>query len=195
MQAIVQTGPAVEPISTAQAKTHLRITHSDDDTYIDTLIATAREYCERFTWRKLISQTWKMFLTDWPDGDVIQIPFGELQSVTHLKYKDTDGDQTTWGAANYIVDTDSALGRIVLAYSITWPTTELYPSNPIEIQFVCGYGDAGSDLPAPLIQAMKILIADYYENRENSVVGTITQKTRAAEALMLPYVLQHHYYD
>lgn len=193
MQTIVETAPAVEPITTAEAKTHLRITHSDEDTYINTLIGAARQWCERFTWRKFINQTWKMFLDDWPSGDYIQIPFGSLGSVTHLKYYDTDGDATTWSNTNYITDTDSALGRIVLAYDKVWPTTTLYPSNPIEVQFVCGYGDDGSSVPDPIIHAMQIMIADMYENREDSVVGLMETKRHAVESLLWPYTLPHAY--
>jgi hypothetical protein len=35
------TGPNLEPITTAQAKTHLRVEISDDDAYIDLLVTAA----------------------------------------------------------------------------------------------------------------------------------------------------------
>jgi len=62
-----------------------------------------------------------------------------LQSVTSVKYTDSDGDQSTLSTDDYIVDNDSEPGRIVLGYGTVWPTATLYPSNPIEIQFLCGY--------------------------------------------------------
>ena len=55
----VTTAPAVEPVSTADAKTHLRIPASatSEDSYIDALVTAARLYVEEYTERKLITQT------------------------------------------------------------------------------------------------------------------------------------------
>lgn len=149
MKTVLETAPSLYPVTLAQAKSHMNIesTFTADDTYIRALIATATDKAEQFLRRRLISQTWKVYLDDWPDRDYFYLPYGALQSVTHIKYKDTDAVQTTWGTDEYIVDTESATGRIVLAYGYTWPTTTLYPSNPIEIQFTCGYY-AGSEWEA-----------------------------------------------
>jgi len=141
MKTTLVTPPTYYALTLDEAKDHLRITHSDEDPYIQALVFSAQAYAEQFLRRKLITQTWNVFLNNWPGGDVIALPFGQLQSVTHVKYTDTDGDQSTFSSADYIVDTDSDPGRIVLGYGETWPTATLYPSNPIEIQFVCGYGD------------------------------------------------------
>lgn len=135
------TAPAYFPITLTSAKAHARIDHDNDDAYLQGLIAAAVGKAERYLRRRLVTQTWQYFLSDWPSGDCIILPFGRLQSVTHVKYKDADGDQSTWSSANYIVDTDSDPGRVVLGYNESYPTAALYPSNPIEIQFVCGYGD------------------------------------------------------
>ncbi len=46
MPLIQTTPPAAEPLSLAEAKAHLRITHSNDDAYIDKLVTAARRACE-----------------------------------------------------------------------------------------------------------------------------------------------------
>lgn len=141
MRVTLVTGPVYFPITLDEAKDHLNVDHANDDPVIQAMIAVATNQVEQFTRRRLITQTWKYFLDDWPNVDHFYIPFGQLNSVTHVKYTDSDGDQSTWDSSTeYLVDTDSDPGRVVLAYSKTYPGDTLYPSLPIEIQFVCGYG-------------------------------------------------------
>ena len=176
MKRVLVTAPEVEAISVAQAKEHMRISYKyeDDDNYIDSLIKVVRESTEQYLRRKLITQTWKLYLDGWPEGDSIILPYGKVQSnVTHVKYTDTASSQSTWDTDEYNTDTDSDPGRVVLEYGYSWPTTTLHPQNPIEIQFVCGYGDNSDDVPTPIIHAMLIRISDLYENRESFVLGQI----------------------
>lgn len=90
MPLVLQTAPTTEPVTTAEAKTHLRVTTSDDDTYIGTLITVARRHVETITGRALINQTWDYFLDNFPPGDKIVIPLPRLSSVTTVKYTDKD---------------------------------------------------------------------------------------------------------
>lgn len=46
-----------EQITLAEAKTHLRVLHDDDDTYIATLISAARQYAEGYQNRVYLSYT------------------------------------------------------------------------------------------------------------------------------------------
>jgi hypothetical protein len=75
----------------------------------------------------------------WPNSDVIVLPFGQLISVTHVKYTNSDGDQSTFSASDYTVDNDSDPGRVVLNYGEEWPSFTPQTSNPIEIQYICGW--------------------------------------------------------
>lgn len=190
METILMTAPATEPVSLSEIKRHVRI-HEDDideDLYLSNLISVAREQVESITWRKLITQTWYAYLPDWPCGDYIELPFGSLQSVTTVKYTDVDGDESTWSSAEYIVGTDYQKGRVTLADGYTWPNETLYPSNPIEVEFVCGYG-AASDVPYPLRHAIKIMVSELFENREISVVGVSFQNFDTINNLLSNYRL------
>lgn len=191
MKTSIVTAPAAEPVSLADAKLHLRIetAYTADDAYITALITLAREYVELVTNRKLITQTWKYYPEHWPCRDYIDIPFGKLQSVTSIAYYDTDGSATTLSASKYIVESATDPGRVVLAYGETWPSDALYPSNPIHIQFVCGYGLAGSTVPTPIIQAIKIMVSDMYEQRESAIVGRSVLITKVIDNLLFPYRL------
>jgi uncharacterized phiE125 gp8 family phage protein len=191
MKTSLVTAPAAEPVSLADAKLHLRIetAYTADDTYITALLSLAREYVELVTNRKLITQTWKYYPEDWPCRDYIDVPHGKLQSVTSVVYYDSDGTATTMPSSDYIVESATDPGRIVLAYGESWPSATLYPSNPIHIQFVCGYGLAGSTVPTPIIQAIKIMVSDMYEQRESAIVGRSVTMTKVIDNLLFPYRL------
>lgn len=146
-----------------------------EDDLLTALIQTAREYVEHVTRRALITQTWDYYLNGWPSGDAIILPFGNLQSITSLSYKDTDGTETTLVEnTDYLVETNSdGFGRIVLPYGESWPSDDLYPSNPIKIRFVCGW-TAASSIPSIIKTAVKMIVADMYENREGQIINPST---------------------
>lgn len=175
----IQTEPAAEPVSTDDAKLHLRVDIDDDDDLIDALVKAAREHVEIITRRALITQTWDYYLDEFPTGSVIEIPRPPLQSVTHVKYTDKDGTESTFSSASYHVDTDGEPGRIVLKYGESWPGDTLQTSNPIVVRFVAGYGESGASVPEAIIQAIKLLVGHYYENREAVYGGR-------GQAMMLP---------
>ncbi|OPX87737.1 MAG: Phage gp6-like head-tail connector protein [Pelotomaculum sp. PtaB.Bin104] len=181
----IKTQPASEPISLAEAKSHLRVDGTDEDTFIDGLISAAREDCEDFQSRAYITQTWELWLDNWPGSDCIDIPLPPLQSITSIKYYDTDGTEYTMATVDYFVDTKSYVGRVVLAYGKAWPSTTLRPANGVCIEFVAGYGDAAADLPAAVKQAMLLIIGDLYENRENTVIGKQTNELPMAAKSLL----------
>lgn len=191
MKTSIVTAPAAEPVSLADAKLHLRVetAYTADDAYITALITLAREYVELVTNRKLITQTWKYYPEGWPCRDYLSIPYGMLQSITSITYYNTDGSSATMSSSDYIVESATDPGRVVLAYGESWPSETLYPSNPIHIQFVCGYGLAGSSVPTPIIQAIKIMVADMYEQRESAIVGRSVTATKVIDNLLMPYRL------
>jgi len=162
-------------------------TNTTEDPTVNALITVARQYAETVTRRALITQTWNYTLDAFPDGD-IEVPLPTLQSVTHIKYYDTNGVQQTWTNTNYSVDTDSEPGRISCAYGVTYPTTREM-NNAVEVQFVAGYGVA-SAVPQGIKQAMLQLIGHWYAHRETVAVLSgfnIQTVPQTAEMLFWPY--------
>lgn len=188
MSLYLVTAPTEEPVTTEQAKEHLRLNEEMavfDETYLENLIISARKYVENWLQRKLVTQTWDLYMDSFPSESYIEIPFPPLQSVSSLIYKDTDGTLTTWDAANYIVDSRSQPGRISLAYGISWPSTYAEIQS-VRIQFVCGYGLAVS-VPDNIKTAMLMKIADLYQNRGESTaeqLATVSLVDRAIESIM-----------
>jgi len=159
------TLPVQYPVSLAEAKKQCEIDDSDTahDTYIKSLVMAATGRVEQYLHRRLVTQTWKLYLDQWPSCSTIRLPFGKLQSVTSIKYKDEDGVESTFSSADYIVDTQSEPGLIELEYQEAWPTGTLYPSNPIAIEFVCGYY-IGSTWVKETVYAENALVIPVTEN-------------------------------
>jgi uncharacterized phiE125 gp8 family phage protein len=160
-----------------------------EDDLLTSLIQSAREHVEDITRRALLTQTWYAYLDEFPaDRDFIRLPFGNLQSVTSVKYKDSAGTETTMTVAtDYLVETNGEqCGRIVLPYGVSWPSATLWPSNPITIEFVCGWTAAAS-IKASIIAALKLILADLWENREGAVLksGVQTYQTNPAVKSLL----------
>ena len=149
----------------------LTATSIEDDLLTD-LIETARLDVENDSRRQIMTATWDYYLDGWPDGDYIKLPFGNLQSVTSVKYKDSDGDETTMTVTtDYLVETDGAgIGRIVLPYGETWPSFTAYPSNPISVRYVCGWTTRAL-VPATVKSAIKMRCAKLYKSRGDDFVG------------------------
>ena len=192
MKLALKTAPSVEPISLTEVKKHLRLATTDaeaaaytrEDTQLTAWIETAREMAEAETGTRLITQSWYLYLDEWPDGDEIRLPYPPLQSAT-VKYRleDDSGYDNTF--SDVIVDTVGKPGRIVLKSDYSWPTDTLYDVNPIQIEYTCGYGAAGSDVPSKVRSAMFLKLTDLYEHRGETVIGASVGRLHdAAESLL-----------
>ena len=163
-----KTAPSVEPITTAEAKSHLNVTTSDDDTYIDALVAASRQKTESYLNRSLITQTWNLYLNTFETK--IILPRAPIQSVSSVKYIDADGVEQTLSTDVYTVDTDAEPGQIYLAYDQSWPDIRTM-EKAVNVEYIAGYGLA-ADVPQLIKQAMLLLVGHYYERREETIVGT-----------------------
>jgi uncharacterized phiE125 gp8 family phage protein len=172
------TAPAAEPITSTQAKAHLNVTTTDDDTLIAELITRARQRVELDTGRAFINQTWTFYADDFDDAcqhgnGIIYLPMSPLSTVTTLKYYNTSNVLTTWSATEYQVNTGHEPGRVTTASGYSYPST--YDRlGAVEIAFVAGYGGAGeATCPRAMYDALYLMLGHLYENREAVVTGTI----------------------
>lgn len=180
-------GPTSEPLTLDEAKLHLRVDGDAEDDLITALIATARAELEFETGRALLTQTWALWLDAWPEGDVLEVPLPPLQSVGAITYFDADDTETELDSGLYFVDTASEPGRIALRAGACWPATVLRPINGVCVEFDAGYGDAGADVPAKLLTALKLLIAWLYENRGDGSAQSPETWPRAVQWLCDAY--------
>ena len=166
----LDTAPASEPLTTDEAKTHLKVSGSSEDAYIDTLVKAARTNVERYLNRALITQTWKAYFDDW--DDFLKLGIAPVQSITSVKYYDYTASLEVLTSTLYYGDVVSEPAQIVRKYDTVYPELETSRPNGIVVEFVAGYG-AASDIPGDIVHAIKLLVADYYDNKGEVVVGTI----------------------
>ena len=178
--------PSVEPVATSVMKDWMRVDASDEDTLIGSLAAAARSYFEMSTRRQLITATWVYKITDFPAGEIV-LPISPVQSVTHIKYYDNDDSLQTWTASDYVLDKSSTPARIRPAAGKDYPSDNRGEPYDIAITFVAGYGDAATDCPDGALTAIKLLAANWFENRESNAPITLTPVPMALDALMLQF--------
>lgn len=164
----VATPPAEEPLSVTEVKAHLKVDVSTEDTLLGSYLAAARLACELEARRAFVTQTLQLKLEGWPWCEEIRLPRPPLQSVTSVVYVDSDGVSHTMSAGDYIVDTASEPGRIILAFGAGWPGATLQPGPAITVTYVAGYGDA-EDVPPIYKQAILLATGHFYENREEII--------------------------
>lgn len=182
------SAPASEPLTLAEAKKQVELAteYTAHDEHLLRLVTAARQYAEEYTGRAFVTQTWDFTLDKWPmaKGDhTIWMPKAPLQSVTYVKYYDGDGVQQTWNSSNYVVRSNRQPGGVSLAYDAKWPTIRYQPDS-IVVRFVAGYG-ARASIPEALKAAMLLLVAHWFEHREEVNIGNITNvMPMAAQSLL-----------
>ena len=174
MSLTISSGPAAEPVTLAEAKSHLRVDHSEEDALITSLILAARIQAETHTKLAFVDQTFvykiDRFPPNGPVDSLLILPRSPLDSVSSVTYLDTAGDSQTLATSVYEVDTASLPGRIRLKFDQVWPNTRTHP-EVVTITFIAGYGTLTS-VPENIKAAIKLLVANYYEQRAPVVVGT-----------------------
>ena len=156
------TPPALEPISRDEAKLFLRIDHTDENALIDMLIRSARERLEAYLNVAMIIRPMRLETTAAPE---VSLPRWPVQSV----------------------DGVIANGQVIRGYRVDLrrrpATVKTVSGGTVSINFTAGYGETADAVPAPLRQAMLLLISQAYE-APNKAQETIPLMV---DALTLPY--------
>jgi len=180
---VVVSGPSFEPVTIAEAKLHLRIDGTADDSWLTDTIGVARLWLERAYNVSFVDQTFDWSMDSFPD-DVIEVPRPPLDSITSIKYTDAAGVVQTLATDQYDVDVNSRPGRILPAFGKFWPSTQSVP-GAVVIRFKAGYGSSAAGVPLDLKHAVYLLVGHWYRNREAVLTGVTSKSIEfAVDALM-----------
>jgi uncharacterized phiE125 gp8 family phage protein len=181
---VLVTAPAVTPVSLTEAKAHLRVSDTADDTLITALINAAVAHLDGhdgILGRALVTQEWALKLDSFPAA--IHLPVPPLQSVDAITYVDVAGATQTLATDQYTV-TSGQPAKIVPAYGKVWPPTLDVP-EAVTIEFTAGYG-AAADVPAAIKAAILLHIGTLYRDRE-ATGEALSDLPMGYHALLAPY--------
>jgi len=192
---ISRTNADTDYISVADAKAHLRVTSSADDTYISTLISAAldmashyvgfevRESVCRYGFAELVGQPATVNpLNGSPllTGNYLRVP-SRVIDVEEVYYIDESNVLTTF--ADWIDEPEplSDFGINLFLNSLPPNLTETETKYVVEVT----EGFSTQDFSASLKMACMLMIAQYYDNRQNIMVGVNAQEMPKGSEFLL----------
>lgn len=201
MEITIVTPPAMEPVDLAEAKLFAGVDIDDDDSFISSLITTARVWCETYCNSTFVTTQYQLSLSHFPWNTpyglyytmlshtpygMIRLPLPPLQSVDSITYEDpSTGSVETLSPTLYRVQRGTR-GRICPAYGSTYPTTR-HELDSVILTFTCGYGD-NTAVPQGIKTAICYMVKQaYYGIR--SMEADSNAIPIDLQNLLAPYVL------
>lgn len=172
---LTDTGATSAVVTAAEFKTHARIYHTQDDTYIATLILSATQVIEHETRRALINRAFTLQLQGFPSSGEIILPRSPLSTVTDISYE-TLLNTLTLDSSKYHTYSVNGVGRVVLRSTGSWPTTLNTGALDVSVEFTAGYGATSASVPAALRHAVLLQATHMYENRTSVNIGNIVNE-------------------
>lgn len=189
--------PADRIVSLSEMKAHLRVDHTDDDQLIEAYTIAAEQRLDGpggITGRAFRPQ--RLRATFCGFGERICLPYPPLIQVDSLTYLDSNGDEQTFAEADQwrVVGAGTEQGgAIIPLYGVTWPSLLATPDpDLVRVTFTAGYYSAMSPendrVPETIKAAVKLMVADWYEFRPSTVIGTVAAPTpHGVEMLIAPF--------
>lgn len=185
----IVTPAASDPLSLADAKLHLRVDISDDDDLISALITAATKYAEDYSGRAGITRTLALVVPCVPGSDqIIRLPMPGFQTtpaITSIYYRaSADGASTLWDSANYeLAHVGEWTYGVRPVYNGQWPSDLANVADTMTITYTTGEA-LSTTVDARLILAIKLMVADWYEHREDSAEMQLRTIPRGVSLLL-----------
>lgn len=191
MALVLTTPPAVEPVTIGDLRLWGLPDASESDQLLLGMALAARQWCETYTRRAFITQTWALYLDIFPGyidqkltGGAFSSPFASgsnplligiryaiilplppVQSIASFTYLNTNETPVTMNSGtDYIADFLSNPARVTPPFSQMWPVAQVI-INAVKVQFVAGYGATGAAVPEGIKTAIKMLTTHWYRKR------------------------------
>ena len=159
---VLVTAPAVLPVTLEEVKLALRVDGTDFDAELTSLIKAAVAHYDGWSGILgigLVSQVWRQDFARF-DQDM-PLALRVVQSVSSVKWRDTEGQISTVTADDYALRTDGggrSRVRFVNAYSAP---SSLYEIAPVSVEYEIGWPviDNVATTPEDIKTAIKLRVA------------------------------------
>jgi len=172
--------PNIEPVSLQSAKAFLRVDHEDEDELIIGFIKAARERIETHLSISLITRrrlyTKVLAKTDYGKSAQLYINHYPIKRVIAVDC--LSGDETRrLDPSDYLINLHArpASLRLLSSNSLS--------ADAVLIELEAGFGDMADHVPMPIRQAIMLLIAQFYERRDDISEAM----PMMVDALLMPY--------
>lgn len=185
MSLILITPPDAEPLTLAELKAFLKVDAGDEDGLIHSVAAAARAHLEAMTGRVFVTQGWRIRRDTWPPTGRLALPLGPVRSLDAVTVTTAAGD-TAVPLDRFRLDGTAVPPR--LAWRVGEVPQPAPPLAGIALDVTAGFGTP-EEVPAPLLQAIRLLTAYWFENR--SLVGLgheVAVMPRMVHDLVAPFV-------
>jgi uncharacterized phiE125 gp8 family phage protein len=146
------------------AKAHLRIETDDENTIVQAYLSTAIAAVQTLTGKLLAERTASQALAGFPACDKpIRLFKGPATAVVSIDYDDPAGNAQTLSSFRLV---EGAMAQLLPAYGEHWPAASC-AAGSVRIAYTAGY--AADEVPPELDQAVLLLTAHYYANREAAI--------------------------
>lgn len=174
LNATLITPPAAPLLTLDEVRQHVKRDDDDDDAVLTGLIAVAMSRLDgdrSILGRCLINQTWAETWCGFPAGAVLPLGLAPVVSVTSISYFDAGNNAAAFAGGNFSAHNSRADGPYVkLGRNASWPSS-YERDDAVTVTYTAGYGATADKVPAEIKHAAKMLIADWYFNRETSTIG------------------------
>ena len=181
---------ATNVVSLIQAKAHLRVEHSDDESLIETLIGVAQNVVEGYTGRFLQQVEGSFYFDDFHEFMNLHagpnLALRNSNSAEGVTYLDTAGRQTVVDLDKYVLEGKGYPARLRMLD--TPSDVESDSLNAVRVDVTVGHTQA--DRPDALVAAMLLIIGHLYENRQDVGQHKTHATPLASRYLMEPYRLK-----
>jgi len=165
----VLTAATVYPCTLNEAKMQVRVEvaeHFEDD-YLNSLIQVATSLVEIQSDRTFVNAAKRLTLPAFLGADrPIYIPGPPLVSIQQVLYiaDDASPDGTQTAFTDYQLSLNTS--QIWPTEGFNWPSTRIRP-DAVQIDYTSGYGATAAGVPKIAKQAILMLIAQWYLQRED----------------------------
>ena len=194
----VTAAPSGKVVNTSDLQKQCEIAVSDGshDDILDALCVAAVDLFEQTTNCHLLSRT-SDYTVDQPpshDCDAMYLPHYPVTAIGDLQYIDENGSSQTYTGSNLVKSLTKKPAALSLTDGSSWPVVAEQRDTLTIKNVVTGYGTA-ADIPQGIKQSIMMLVAHWFENRESSVIGTITANTpMATEVIWEAYKIHAGYF-